>query len=85
MSFDPERITFTATEVSLAKEIDEAVEALAFGHDDKVQQLIEAGLAALSAIPTAADKKALLIKVGLALALDNLQEHLFGEEVEDDA
>jgi len=83
MPFDPERLVFSPAVIALAKEIDEAAEALAFGQDDKVQQLIEAGLAALSAIPTAEDKKTFLIQVGLALALDNLHEHFLVDDEEE--
>jgi len=86
MSFNADFVRFTEQEIALAKELDEMIEALAGLSDgDKVQESIEAGLALLGAIPGADDRKQLVLKLLIALLLDNLQEHVpfFGDDEEE--
>ena len=85
MSFNEELVRFTEQEIALARELDEMIEALTGLSDgDKVQESIEAGLAILGAVPGAENKKQLVLKMLVALLLDNLQEHVpfFGDDDE---
>ena len=86
MSFNEDLVRFTDQEIALAKELDEMIEALTGLSDgDKVQESIEAGLALLGAVPGAENRKQLVLKMLVALLLDNLQEHLpFFEEEEEE-
>ena len=86
MSFNEDLVRFTDQEIALAKELDEMIEALTGLSDwDKVQESIEAGLALLGAVPGAENRKQLVLKMLVALLLDNLQEHVpfFDEEEEE--
>ena len=85
MSFNADFVRFTEQEIALAKELDEMIEALAGLSDgDKVQESIEAGLALLGAIPGSDNRKQLVLKLLIALLLDNLQEHVPFFEEEDE-
>ncbi len=76
MPYDPNRVNPPQKVHDVAKEFDEMIEALALGIGDKAKETMDAIMIALSTIPTVDDKKKFLVQVIMALAADNLQEHL---------
>jgi hypothetical protein len=82
MTFDPNRTTFSPEVLTLAKELDEMIEAIALGTGDKLQEVAGALMSIYGTYSSSDDFKVDFFKAGMALMLDNIQEHLLEGEVE---